>query len=502
MLSTRAEPGCVDVGVCRLDPQRGLLLREGQPVSLRAKSFALLSFMAAHAGQVLAKDQLLSAVWPDVLVTEDSLTQAIREIRKALEDDQQRLVRTIARRGYLLDLPRPEPAVESGDARVAVLRFSNLGAAEDEALVDGFAEDLIGRLARFRRLPVLAHNSSFAFPSNGGTNLAEAARQLGATYLVCGSAHRTGQALRVRVTLVDAAPGAVLWGDSFSAAGEDLFATQDEIAVRIINRLVSRLDEADLVRGSQRAPASLAAHDLVLRGLARLRGYGKTDNVEAKALFEAALDKDADHALAHACLALTDLVIGGYGEAPAEVIQDVLRRATRAVSLSPEEPRCHRVLAMVELHCHEHAAAEYHLVRALDLNPYDADSMSHMGYLQTMRGRPLVALDWLDRAIRINPIHPDWYNYDRAVALYCAGEYREAALCLEKLAVDTPWRLMRLAACHAMLGNTDRARGLVARMREVGPSYDPMHAARCCMAFEHQSDVDHFVQGVARAMGA
>jgi TolB-like protein/Tfp pilus assembly protein PilF len=502
MLSTRSELGCVEIGDCRLDNPRGLLLRDGQPVALRAKSYALLSFMATHAGQVLAKDQLLSAVWPDVLVTEDSLTQAVREIRKALHDERQHIVRTIPRRGYLLDISTPVTSADTGAPRVAVLRFANLGSADDEALVDGFAEDLIGRLALFRRLPVLARNSSFAFASGADPDIAEIGRRLDAAYLVCGSAQRNGNMLRVRVTLVDPASGAILWGDSFAAAGEDVFATQDDIAAKVINRLVARLDEAGVGRASLRAPASLDAHDLLLRGLVRLRGYGETDNEEAKALFEAALDKDSGYALAHAYLALTDLAIAGYGEAPAAVIEDVLRRAAFAVSLSPEDPRCLRVLSMARLHAREHAAAEYHLVRSLDLNPYDADTMSHMSYLQTMRGRPLVALHWLDRAMRINPIHPDWYNYDRAIALYSAGQYRGAIDCLETLSLTTPWRLARLAACHAQLGEMDRARALVAQIRQADPTYDILHFARCGLVFEHPSDVDHLVDGVAKAIAA
>lgn len=504
MLSTPSERDPVKIGDCRLDRPRGLLLRDGQPVALRAKAYTLLSFMAAHAGQVLGKNQLLSAVWPDVLVTEDSLTQVVREVRKALGDERQRILRTIPRRGYLLDISTTVAAADTGEPRVAVLRFVNLGTADDEALVDGFAEDLIGRLARFRRLPVLARNSSFAFASGAGSgpDIAEIGRRLDAAYLVCGSAHRIGTMLRVRVTLVDPASEATLWSDGFAAEGKDVFATQDDIAAKVINRLVARLDEAGVGRASLRAPASLAAHDLLLRGLARLRGYGETDNAEAKALFEAALDKDADYALAHAYLALTDLAIGGYGEAPAAVVEHVVHRAALAVSLSPEDPRCHRVLAMARLHAREHAAAEYHLARSLDLNPYDADTMSHMSYLQTMRGRPLAALEWLDRAVRINPIHPDWYNYDRAVALYSAGQYRNAIDQLETLSVASPWRLARLAACHAQLEEMDRARALIARIRLADPAYDIMRFAQCGVVFEHRADTDHLIDGIAKAMAA
>src|SRR4029453_4002499 len=97
------------LGDCRFDRSRGLLLRNDEPVALRPKAFALLDHLAANCGRVVGKSRPIPAVWPGVFVTEDSLTQAVRELRKALADDDQRTVRTIARRGYLL-APSAAPA--------------------------------------------------------------------------------------------------------------------------------------------------------------------------------------------------------------------------------------------------------------------------------------------------------------------------------------------------------------------------------------------------------
>lgn len=87
-----------------LDLARGLLLDEaGHEVPLRAKSFALLRTLALGAGRTFSKDELLDAVWPGVHVTEDSLFQCVREVRRAVRDPDGRLLRTIPRQGYLLD---------------------------------------------------------------------------------------------------------------------------------------------------------------------------------------------------------------------------------------------------------------------------------------------------------------------------------------------------------------------------------------------------------------
>ncbi len=492
------------LGEYLFDGGRRLLLRDGEAVALRPKAFALLEHLAANAGRVVGKAELMDTLWPNLHVTEDSLTQAVRDLRKALGPSGETAVRTVARRGYLLAVAGPpEPAERPRtEPVVAVLRFVNSGAAERGMLVDGFAEDLSASLARFRTVAVLAGNSTFAFSSGGGTDWSEIGRRLGADYLVRGRMAVEADSITAAISLVDASSGAVLWSETVSGAGSAIFDMQQEIASKIVNRLVSRLADAVVARAGGRPPANLAAYECLVRGLAHLRSYRNEDNFAAKRLFEEAVAKDPAYALAHAYIALADLIIGGYGEMPADALVAVLDRAEHAVVLAPEDPRCHRVLAATRLAARQHDAAEHHLRRSLTLNPCDADTMSHMSYLQTMRGKPLEALDWLDRAVRVNPIYPDWYEYDRSIALYSAGAYREAIACLSKLSMKTPWRLTRLAACHAQLGEIEAARHIMAEVRTIAPDYEPLDYARKSLVFEHASDTEHLAEGVAKAVAA
>jgi DNA-binding winged helix-turn-helix (wHTH) protein/tetratricopeptide (TPR) repeat protein len=498
----KAAEQCLALGECQFDASRGLLLRNGAEVPLRPKAFALLAHLAANAGRVVGKSELIETVWPETIVTEDSLTQAVREVRKALGEKGQDAIRTVARRGYLLSALQPEVEQLHGQPVVAVLRFTNEGAKSDEPVVDGFAEDLVISLASFRRVVVLARSTTFSFGSEAALDSKEIGRRLSANFLIQGRMRFSTDGLQARVSLIDAANGAVLWSEKVSVQGAAVFDAQEELALKIVNRLVSRFDDASLARSSARPPTSLAAYELVLRGIARFRGYREEDNAAAKQFFELAAAKDPGYALAHAYGALVDLAIAGYGEAPSGVIAECVRRASAALTLAPEDPRCHRILAMTRLHAREHAAAEYHLLRSIELNPYDADTMAQMGYLLTMRGKPFEAIAWLDRAVRINPVHPDWYHYDRGMALYAAGEYQAAIDSLAKLPTKTPWRLTRLAACCAQLGNHGEARRLVAEIKRTAPDYSPMDFARHGVVFEHQSDVDHLAEGVSRALDA
>jgi Flp pilus assembly protein TadD len=106
----------------------------------------------------------------------------------------------------------------------------------------------------------------------------------------------------------------------------------------------------------------------------------------------------------------------------------------------------------------EHEAAEHSARTALEFNRYDPECIGQMGNILVMRGRPIDAMEWLARAIRIDPIYPHWYQFDRSMALYMLGEYRQAAEALELATRPTPWIRTRLAACYAQAGDMVSAR--------------------------------------------
>src|SRR5215510_5312044 len=105
-----------------LDPDRGALLGpDGAELTLRPKSFALLQLFVENAGRLLDRDAIMTAVWPDVFVSDDSITQCVRDIRRALGDEAQTLLRTVPRRGYVFaaEVSRVEPTLPSGHERAA-----------------------------------------------------------------------------------------------------------------------------------------------------------------------------------------------------------------------------------------------------------------------------------------------------------------------------------------------------------------------------------------------
>ncbi|WP_374383969.1 winged helix-turn-helix domain-containing tetratricopeptide repeat protein [Dongia sp.] len=469
---------------------------------LRPKAHLLLAHLAQHLDRVVPKAELMDAVWRNVHVSEDSLTQCVRELRKALGDTDAQLLRTVPGRGYLLHAGNTASASTQPSAQpsVAVLRLRNEGAEADTAFVDGFGEDIINGLARFRTVSVLARHSTFAAAAGDFPDWQAVGRQLNAQYLVDGRLRRDTDGVAVTVGLIDAASARQMWRDQFAAKGTDIFALQDEIAHQIVNRVVARIEDAGRSAAARKPPASLAAYDLFLQGVARLRGYTMDDNLAARMHFAAALEKDPAYAPALAYAALAEIIIHGYASAPADILHKAEDDAARAVTLDPEEPRCHRILALIQIYLRKFDGAEHAQKRSLELNPYDADMMAQTGFLRTIRGRPMDGLAWIERAMRINPMHPPWYHFDRATALYSLGEYREAAACLGRLPTLTPWTLAKLAACCAKAGDLETARGCIDRMRRTEPNFDPLHYALVGISYEHDADVAHLREGIALAM--
>jgi adenylate cyclase len=315
-----------------LDLTRGLLSADDRELPLRPKSFEVLRYLVENAGRLVAKDELMQAVWPHVIVTDDSIKQCVREIRVALGDAEQRMIKTVPRRGYLFAAPVSSPQIgEAGSASVvpppttavperdpikktapagpstrwrflaalagvalvvavgawswfqsrglslpdrpsiAVLAFANMGGnPQQEYFSDGIAEDLITSLSKFPNLFVIARNSSFSYKGRQ-IDGKEIGRELGVRYLVNGSVRRDGERLRVTTQLVEAATGKQLWGDRYDREPTGLFAVQDDIVQKIVGTLVAHITNTELERAMRKPPETLAAYDYYLQANALMK---------------------------------------------------------------------------------------------------------------------------------------------------------------------------------------------------------------------------------------
>jgi tetratricopeptide (TPR) repeat protein len=485
-LDSATAPDPIRLGEFRLDLGAGTLTRAGRIVELRAKPFRLLCHLARNAGRVLSKEELLDAVWPDVIVTEDSLTQAIRDIRVVLGPAADAL-RTVPRRGYMLDLgaTMPPPPAPQRLPRVAIAAVASAGLApQDSALPALIHDGLAGGLAAFRSLRVTR--------GEGGA-------PQDADYLAEGLVWSDSSGPVLRLKLIDITEDRVTWSETFACGpGPGL---DREALRRMVGALCGALESFEQLRSFRGATGDATAWEHFARGLVVC---GTTDPhalTRAAESMEAATRADPGFGLAWSYRAYAELSRHDFLMAPPEVMAGIREMAERGAALAPDEARAISMLGYVMLMQGEFAAAEARITLALRLNPASIDILMDNAILAICRGRPAEALDWLDRAEAILPLrYGPWTPALRGDALYHLGRYEEAAAAFRAMGDIPARRHLWLAAAHAMAGQSEEAQAALARFRAAMPGADPIAVARHTYHYEREADSRHLLDGIARAM--
>ncbi|MFC5567066.1 winged helix-turn-helix domain-containing tetratricopeptide repeat protein [Rubellimicrobium aerolatum] len=502
----------IQLGNTVLDLGRGTLTRDGYMIPLRSKSFRLLCELARQPGRVVPKDELLDAVWPDVIVTEASLSQAVRDVRKALHDEAGQILRTVARRGFLLcptgpaDVAGPVQPIETGASsarpRIAVLPLNDrTGAPELGPTLEGLVEEITAGLGRFRNLTVVARHSAFAVAADTSLGLAEIGAKLRADYVVEGSARLMDGHLTLALALNETASGELLWAESFTCEGTGWLSLRDLIPRRIVSRLFSSVEQALHRIGLQRGPAALTAFQHLARGRTLFRTFEPGVNEEALAHFAAAIKADPALGVAHSYHGLADAALHGYQLAPLDVKRRIRGMGMRGVQLSPEESRCHGILSFFHLWLGEFELAEQAATRAVGTNPCDADGLLNLASVLMHRGRFQESLPWFERAKDINPMWPGYYDNEHSLALFHLGRHEEAARLLSRVPRRNARQEMRLAATYALMDELDLSRRHVEEARALAPGVDSVELARIGYPYEHDCDRQQLIEAIRLALG-
>jgi adenylate cyclase len=519
-----------------LDVVRGCLRTADREIELRPRSFEVLRHLVANAGRLVTKDELIKAVWPDVIVADESLMQCVSEVRRAIGNGDQKIIKTMPRRGYRLCVPvsqierGPKPAIResataparhetaSGAAErsepplfdrpsIAVLPFVNLsGDPQQEYFSDGITADIITELSRFSDLAVIARNSTFQYKGRA-VDVRRIGRELGVRYVLEGDIRRGGDRVRINAQLIDATTGAHCWAERYDRELSDVFAVQDEVTRTIVAILAAHVNKAEAERTLLKPPASWEAYDYYLRGAEafarQLMAETMVSPGEARKLLEQSLTIDPGYARAYGVLSWT--YVHTYLE-PRD--QDYLNPAgldrahdlaSKAVTLDASLPHARAQLgwALVFKRRYDEAIGECERSIALNRNFTE----HRYGLILVYAGQAAKGVDVLQANVRLDPFQlPSRLAY-LGNALYMLKRYDEAVPPLRECA--SRMRYFRighlwLAAALAQLGRMEEARAAAAEVLRIEPGFT-IQRWKCTAVYRNPDDAERLFDGIRQA---
>ena len=383
---------------------------------------------------------------------------------------------------------------------IAVLPFANMsGDAEQEFFADGLTEDIITELSRFRDLLVIARNAVFVH--KGKPVKAQAiAREFGVDYVVEGSVRKSADRVRVSVQLIDGETETHIWAERYDRKLEDIFAIQDEVTSAICATLWGRVEAARHERVQRKPTENMAAYEYVLTGKVLHHWSNPEANAKALDMLNRAIQLDPNYAHAHAWKAcvIGQAWVHNWCEDADASVQTISEELQRALALDPNDPDVHRILAALNLNFNEFDKSAYHQERALSLNPNSDLIVVQQGEILTWLGRPQEGIEWIHRAMRLNPYHPERFWSHLGRAQYTAKEYGDAIQSYGKLTAPDQTHHAFLAASAAQLGDSV---GAVAHAREVLERHPAFTVEKflATLHYKHSSDSEHLRQGLSKA---
>lgn len=461
---------------------RGMLREGDRDVRLRPQSYAVLETLVRNHGQLVTKDQIQAEVWGDAVVTDDSLTQCLVDIRRAIGDTEKTFIKTVPRRGFVFDLPvkridqhhqarggnarqrsmqvgiglalavaaafwlilertsTPSDEVASFDPpenSVAVLPFTDLSDGQElKYFGQSLSEEVITKLSQTPELHVVARTSSFSVPQEG-SDIRGISRRLNVRYVLEGSVRQHDGEVRIVAQFIDALTDAHLWSEAFTASMQEPVDVQVNIASAVASELeVQLLGGVTAKRLTDPVTANLVGH---ARHINNTRKFSQL--TQAIELLEEALQRDPDFVPALLELGRTYYQRGLVEQIPAkEALDASFQLMDRALAIAPDDPLANAMMGSRELFYHrnyEESARRYRL--AFSADPRNVDVIRGAVPVWLMLGRNQEAIRLAEYLVSHDPLC--YLCHQMLLRAYVfAGQYDQAEQHIAVLMAAYPGR--------------------------------------------------------------
>jgi TolB-like protein/Flp pilus assembly protein TadD len=454
----------IGFGPFEVDTRSGELRRRGVKIRLQEQPFQILMILLEHAGEVVAREDLIGRLWPDNTFVdfERGLNKAINRLREALGDsaDKPRFIETLPQRGYrfLAQITALARGAFNGEEEhgstlrphalridsLAVLPLDNLsGDPSQEYFSDGMTDELIAAISRIKLLRVISRTSVMRY-KGASKSLPEIARELRVDAVVEGSVMRSGEKVRIITQLIYIPEDKHLWSGRYERELRDILQLQAEIAQEIASQIQKLVDPRLLFPGRP-IQINPQAYELALKANYIHEKFTPMDLARSADLYRQAIAIDPTYAQAHANLSQAYFYQGLFGLGPSSDLFPKARAcALKALELDENVAAAQNALAAIHvLYDWDWANAESVCRRGAELRPGDAEARQHLADYMSIQSRHDEAIAEATKALESNPISRVAMGH-LGLLLYRARRYDESiAQCQKTLDIDPHY-------CNAM----------------------------------------------------
>ena len=399
----------------------------------------------------------------------------------------------------LLDVPLELPDKPS----IAILPFDNMsGDPTQEFFSDGLTEEIITGLSKIPQIFVIARNSTFTYKGNP-VKVQQVCRELGVEYVLEGSVRSADERVRITAQLIDGTTGQHLWAERYDRQMKDIFAIQDDITMKIVVALQVKLTQGEQARILAKDTDNFEVYIKRLKAHQHFIQFNRESNLLARHIYEEIIDMEPENAGAHGGLAVTYIIPlwVGWEDDPLQALEKAIKYTQRSLALDDTGAYGHALMGMLHLVQQHWEEAIKEGERSVTLSPNSADILVIYAITLKSVGRMNKALSLIEKAIRLNPMPPEWYLHELATNYRIKGQYDKAISILKKNLDRNPDYLMshvNLTATYGMANKLSQAQLQAKEVLRLSPDFS---AGLFMMGFPYKDQiiVDDFIENLRKA---